>query len=79
MSGLADVSIHDVNRMAIYRETRKNSSVSARQIAVLCKRTLTLRQIREPKTWRSCQLSWSVKKCWESRDNVNNEKNDSRC
>ena len=33
-----DVSSHDMNRMAIYRESRNNSSVSARQIAA-CKRT----------------------------------------
>ena len=38
VSGLADVSSHDMNRMAIYRESRNNSSVSARQIAA-CKRT----------------------------------------
>ena len=40
VSRLADVNIHDMNRMAIYRESRNNSSVSARKIAA-CKRTFT--------------------------------------
>ena len=42
VSGLADVSSHDMNRMAIYRESRNNSSVSARQIAA-CNCTFKLR------------------------------------
>ena len=44
MSGLANVSIHDMNRMAIYCESRNNSSVLARQIAV-CKRTFTAEEL----------------------------------